>query len=245
MANITSGAAQGKTERANYTQQALNQGIEARKFLSEDEKKAEGAKSAEIAFIATIGGKKQKRVEAKQAVDSYKPIGYRFKANADLMVPESPLVAKGDAYQTKAPTEWRPVKKGETFDLNLVETAILLSKSEFGGTASGDANLVVSLCASIDQADGDDIIKPYLRVAQGSIKANLITAATEQSGGVSVGGKEAVTYIVKPEFQKKFGLIFERKQVGGVGGLSSKDTKDSAKNWAAYLRTAYTKKGLI
>jgi len=220
--------------------------VESGKKLREDasyNKTLEGSASADLEFCYAIGGKKQARVVNGVSTSSYKPIGYAFKAIKPIEVPDAPLTTPNDAYTVNLETVGKKqVKAGEEFQLNLVETAMLLSRIEFGGSASA-AGRVVTLSGTINKDSVSGDIRPCLKQQEGSIKDGMVNAATESQVESQAFGKGTITeYTVLPQFEAKFGVFFAKREKATTDGV--KDNTQNAKNWAAAFRGLYASKGV-
>lgn len=202
-----------------------------RSTYSEDQKQAEGAKSDKIAFICALGdpAHKQNRVESGSQVPSYTVVGFKFKALEAVSVPNAPI--KPDfktPLDVENPTE-KKVKAGEIFTLNLVETAMLISKIEYAGTFTGEGT-TVSLSAAHSATREEPT--PNLKTPTGSVKSNMELIADMADGKATV----------KDEFAEKFAVLFARKKASRAAGATAKTQGEAAKDVSAAFRALYEKK---
>ena len=213
-------------------------GAALRAKFTEDEKAMEGTKQDKVAFVSTLGNpaRRQDRVEDKKSIPSYEVCGYRFKALEDMEVPVIPLKSSNytDVDYTKATT--KAVKAGEIFDLNIMETASLITRVEYAGTFSGE-NTPVQLSAKSSKVR--DIPLPILTLAsaKGSIKSTMILIADitedKETGRVKA--------IVKEEFAEKFGIWFVKKSATRTAS-TNRTAGEAPKDLAAAFRSFFSQK---
>lgn len=210
--------------------------------MTAEEKAKEGSMRSAVAFVCALGNPKQKqdRVEKGKSVPCYKPVGYKFKALQDIMVPVIPLK---ENYQTlidvaiENATEV-PVKAGETFVCNLREYGALISKTEYNGIFNGEDKEVflgVTFSGSREEP------YPILKSSVGSVKETMELVATVEE---IKGADGAVTkkYTVKPEYEEKFGVLFKARSTSRVGGSAkASEAGVAASNLARALQDYYTK----
>lgn len=205
----TGGKAGGKSEAFRNT------GREILANMSEDEKAAMGSKSNAIAFVTALGDPRQKqdRVQGNATVPSWLVVGFRFKAVEPVTIIRKPFNNPPkdilDVDHSSMVTETIPA--GQTFDLNLTETARLLAQHVYGGAATGGEKGVF-LTYKESQTRKDPL--PVLAcIGKGSVKEGMILIADK------VGENE---YKVKPEFQA-FAPLYTKKNAVKKGSSAAKE----------------------
>lgn len=208
-----------------------------RETMSEDEKAIEGSASDKVAFICALGdpNRQQSRVDQRQNVPSFTVVGYKFEALEDMEVPEMPLrpdfktpLDVADSYTMV------PVKKGEKFSLNIIETAVLISDTKYAGEFKGGDKPVKLSSAN---SKGREYPLPVLKlIGPGSIKVNMDTVANMVGATATDKGKP----VVKDEYAAKFGVLYEKKKLT-KGATASKKSESSA-DLAAAFRNLYAGK---
>ena len=214
-----------------------NSGAVIRQQMTPEQKEAEGSKSDKIAFVACLGNpaRSQSRKVEGRYDPSYQVVGYKFRALEDVNVPVAPFkegckdileVVKSDAT--------RPVKAGEEFDLNVMETAFLICRPEYAGSFNGEGRGVfISPTISATRQDP----APCMKATEGSIKENMILVAEMVDQTPDGKGGRA---IVKPEYEA-FAELFKARSTRRSGGASaaSKAKGESVKNTAAAFRELF------
>lgn len=105
-----------------------------------------GSMSDKVEFVAPLGDPSHpdttKNADGTAVVTPY-IVGYRFKALADMTVPECGLGddAKKNLMSYKDKNGTKQVKAGETFDLTRFETGLLLAPEEFNGRITGGGKI--------------------------------------------------------------------------------------------------------
>ena len=206
-----------------------------RESLTEDQKAAEGSKSNTVTFVHAIWSPAHKQSVTVESTTKpgFKVVGFAFKCSEDVTVPQAPLkdtpVHLADVEGFKGE---RSVKAGETFILNLVETAMFLGRNEYAGECSGE-DKVVRLCAS--HSAKRDVPLPNLKFANGgSIKAGAVECA------INVGDEKTAKWEVKPGYEMFANLYKPRRATRGTGGASTKEAGEDTKDIAAAFRQFYS-----
>lgn len=212
-----------------------NAGKELIANMSEDQKAAMGSKSNTLAFVAALGDPRQRqdRVSGNATVTSYLVVGFRFKAVEPVTFMRKPFNAqpKDILDVDYACTETVTVQAGETFDLNLVETARLLAQPVYGGSATGSEKGVF-LTYKESQTRKDPL--PVLScIGKGSVKEGMILISDK------VGENE---WKVKPEFQPIFQPLYTKKNAVKKGSANSKDQNSTRHEVAASFLAFLMKK---
>lgn len=220
------------------TEQFKQDGANIRSQYTDDQKALEGSKSDKVAFVCALGdpNKKQARVEGKQSIDSYAVVGYKFKALEDMTVPFAPIKEGFKSLTDVEPATEKPVKAGEVFALNLVETAQLISRIEYAGKFCGEDEVVV---LSVKASKSREELLPILsKQGAGSIKSNMELIAEMQ--GVTADSKG--TPVIKPEFADSFGKLYVKKTAKRGTGTKDRKAGEGQANIAAAFRNLYASK---
>lgn len=210
--------------------------------MTDDQKQAEGSKSDKVAFVCALGdpARKQARVENKTSIPSYVVVGYKFKALEDMTVPQANLKKQGrkNLLDTEEPTE-RQVKAGQEFHLNLVETAMLISRVEYAGRFSGEG---VQVALSVKTAQDREEPLPILnKIGAGSIKENMELIA-DMIGGDGTD-KNRGTPKCKAEYEETFGALYIRSTATKGGSMARQQVSgEGQKDIAAAFRAYYGSK---
>lgn len=212
-------------------------GASLRARMSDDQKAIEGSKSDKVAFVCALGdpNRKQARVENKTSVPSYVVVGYKFKVLEDMTVPFAPIAKDWKTPLDVEPAQERAVKAGEIVALNIVETAMFISRLEFAGKFSGEGTAV---CLSAKSAQDRPEVLPILnKVGNGSIKENMeliadMVGATADSKG---------TPHIKDEYAASFGELYKKKAISKKG-TKAKEAGEGQKDIAAAFRNYYANK---
>lgn len=213
-------------------------GAAARAKMSDDEKALEGSKSDTLTFVGCIGDPiKQASLKLKDGTYTKTPlvVGYQFRSSEDIQVPVCPIKEGASDHMAVTPTgEMRAVKAGETFNLNVTETAILLSRVEYSTLASGEGTNAY-LYAKPPAKDSDMPVTPAVRSALGTVKNNIeLYADVSRAKDGTITDKK-----VKPGFEQ-FAPLLERKQRISKGGSTSGDRQKAV---AAGFREMYKQMG--
>lgn len=206
-----------------------------RKKLSEDEKKLEGSKSDKVQFICALGdpSRKQARTKDKVSVNSYVVVGYKFKVLEDMTIMKAPYK---ETYKSPFDVEQATpvaVKAGEIVSLNIMETAMFISKIEFAGCFNGGGKEVTLSAAA---AKDREQVLPILKLKDGSIKEGMELIAEM----IGVGEGKKGTPQVKEEYKKDFGVLFTKKAMERKKkSTASKAKGESQKNLAAAFRAMF------
>lgn len=162
-----------------------------------------GSKSDTIAFVAPLGDPSHpdttKDKDGNTSVTPY-IVGYRFKALADIEVPECGLDedARKNLMSFKDKNGKKVVKAGETFDLTRFETGLLLAAPEFNGRLTGEgktftavyqSNAVTSKNGTLGTSSAStEIPTVALKAESGSIKDyKIIEVLTYESRTIKMG----------------------------------------------------------
>lgn len=223
-------AAQAKSEAFKARGHAL------RENMTEEQKNAEGSKSGAVAFVACLGNpavNKSRKTVDKGYINASQVVGYKFKALEAIEVPVAPLKAECKDILDVEPTgTMRAVAAGEEFNLNIVESAMLLAGTLFGGEVTGNGQRVfLSPVSSQTRKDPS----PCLKKEGGSIKEVTIEIA-DMIGQVDGKGGTAK---VKPEYEDAFGCLFRARKSTRGKGVSAKAAGESVKDTAAAFRALY------
>lgn len=226
--------ADGKASKAEAFRQ---EGAAIRAQMTEDQKAAEGSKSDKVAFVCSLGNpaKRQNRVEKSQNIASHEVVGYKFKVLEDTVVPVAPYVSSN--ILDVAPATEKTVKAGEVVALNLVETAMFMSRIEYAGKFTGEGTGVnLTVRSAKDRTDP----LPVLQLAgEGSIKSTMeLVGDIVGAGADGKGG----TVTVKPEYQETFGKLFEKRRLGRQAAGKIKKAGNAQANIAAAFRSYYQSK---
>lgn len=204
-----------------------SQGEAERQTLTEDQKAAEGCKSNTITFQGCLGNpaKPQSRVQKGASVPSLTVVGYEFVSSEPITVDVLPIK---EGFKSLSDVDYenasqKQVAAGEVFALNAMETAALISRSEYAGKFSG-GNKEVTLSAKFSNDRPDPL--PILKAAEGSIKQVMVEVAD------MVDGKP----VVKDQYAEKFAVLFKRKSTNKVGSSRAAKSGEAEKNIAAAFR---------
>jgi hypothetical protein len=217
-----------------------------------------GSLSSKVAFIQPLGNPlRNDTTKVKDANGAEVPkitsfiVGYRFKALADIDVPDCGTTEKFKKdymnFDEAKLNNTKHVKAGETFDLTPFETALLGSWPEFNKMFTGEDRAVVVAYAKpkVDAGSGkiNEIPRAVLRLAstQGSIKDYGILDVCEKKMVPGPDGKEIKTGVIKPGFEKWAPLCIrgERKSAArtGAGGVKKVGYDKNAKSFLELLKT--------
>lgn len=215
---------------SSKTEEFRLKGKTLREGMSDDQRAQEGSKSDTVAFVATLANpaKPQRRKKGSEYIESKRPCGYQFKILEDTTVPVAPLKAECKSeLDVELPATERPVKAGEIVSLNIIETAIFISRFEYAGTFRGEGTEVFIVpTASAKRVDPT----PCLRQTGGSIKENMIMVAE------MVDGKAKVL----PEFEESFAPLFRERKTHRHGSGKGTKAGETTKNTAAAFRALYS-----
>lgn len=231
-------AAESNAQRQTKDNNFKMLGDSLRAQMTDDQKAAEGSKSDKVAFVCSLGdpARPQPRRTGGKDVPSLTVVGYKFKILEDTKVPVAPLNPNWKSYVDIASIDWKPAKAGETVDLTIAETGIMISQAEYAGQFSGEGDTVV-LSVKHSASRGEPM--PVLRkMGTGSVKENM-----EEIGvvsGTDANGKKK--YAVKPEYEEKFGVLYQKKSAQRKGTGSAKQAGEAHKAIAAAFRDLYAKK---
>ena len=242
---VVSGGAQSDTKRRNSHAEFKTLGESLGAKMSAEEKAKEGTKRGAVAFVCALGNPKMKqdRVSKGQIIPCFKPVGYKFKALENIVIPVIPLkdncASLIDVAVENATT--RPVKAGEEFVLNLREYGALISQTEYNGSFSGEGREVfLGVTFSGERTEPYPILKSA--AGAGSIKENMELIANEEIVK-GADGADVKKYTVKPEYAEKFGMLFKTHSAKrtGLGSAKSSEAGVAASNIARALQDYYNK----
>lgn len=222
------------SEASNKGEAFRARGAQVRSNMSEDQKALEGSKSDKVAFVATLGNpaKGQARKKSGGYIPSNKVCGYQIKVLEDTTVPVAPLKEEcKDELDVQLPATERAVKAGEVVTLNVIETALMISRTEYAGTFSGEGTHVY-ISATISKSKKDP--SPCLRAGEGSIKENMIMVADMVGQKDGKGGRAEV----KEEF-KEFAPLFRPRSAKRGGTGNGRKSGQAIKDTAAAFRALY------
>jgi len=212
-----------------------NQGALIRQGMSEDQKAAECSKSDKVVFVACIGN--PTKIVQRKVKNEYQRcplvVGYTLKALEDMEVPRAPFKENcKDILDVQLPATTRQVKAGETFKVNVVEAAILMSRVEYTGKFCGEGKEVYLSATTSSTRENPT---PCLKTSEGSIKEQMELIA-EMVGAVDGrGGKPKLN----PGYED-FAELLVSRSTGRTGGSRKEREKGEAhKNLAAAFRQMY------
>ena len=226
------------TKTVTKTDAFKQQGASLRAQMSEDEKALEGSKSDKVAFVCALGdpNRKQARVENKATIPSYVVVGYKFKVLEDMTVPFAPIRQDMKTVLDVEPATERQVKAGEVVALNIVETAMFISRMEFAGKFTGEGTSVfLSAKTSQDRPEPLPILN---KTGNGSIKDNMELIADMIGADANTKG----TPQIKEEYKESFGAIYAKKSLTKKSAGSAKKAGEGQADIAAAFRNYYASK---
>lgn len=193
----------------------------------------EGSKQDKVAFVAALGNpaKSQPRIEGNMNKPSYQVVGYRFRLLEDMEVPSAPLKEECKGTMDTEPITMVAGKAGQEVDLNIIETAYMISQPQFAGKFTGEGQEVI-LTAKCSKSRED--LLPVLRKSNGTIKEPMILIADMVGADENSKGKAQV----KEEFTK-FSPLF-RKRTSSRGASKNVKAVETAANLAAAFFDLYT-----
>lgn len=224
------------SEASQLNAQFRAKGTAIRANMSDAEKQAEGSKSATLEFVHALGNprKTQPRKEGNQTIPSIQVVGFTFKTTEDIDVPVYPYLegASSSLLKVDFTKETKHIAAGTEFNLNLMETAGLLSRVEYAGKATGGSK-PVALSSTVSKERKEPLPQLRLEAANGSVKEGMVEVATKDAST----GK----WIVKPEFEEYKNLFIQR--AGGRPGTGApKASGEATKDIAAAFRDFIAKK---
>ena len=225
------------TGKSVKTEAFKQQGASIRAQMSEDQKAIEGSKSDKVAFVCALGdpNRKQARVVSKTSVPSYTVVGYKFKVLEDTTVPFAPIAEKYKTPLDVEPAQERAVKAGEIVSLNLVETAMFISRLEYAGKFSGEGTIVTLSAKS--SKDRENPLPILTKRNGGSIKENMELIA--DMVGATADNKG--TPQIKEEFKASFSALYKKRSLG-KSTTSAKKAGEGQADIAAAFRNYYANK---
>lgn len=214
-----------------------------------------GTLSEKLHLVAPLGDPSNPDTTTENGVKKVTSIivGYRFKADVDLEVPD---VAAGNDFRrnlmsfTGDTTKTRLVKAGEEFDLTRFETGMLISRPEFNGKAlGGDKPVVCSYNMSTKKGSTGSVMTTSgatsipsisLRAAnQGaSIKDYPIIDVLDFAVEKGQNGSIRKNRTIKPGFEKFAALCVTATRTPGQGGTAGIKTNVRNKGAETFLKIA-------
>lgn len=252
---------EAKVAAGNITQDEANlkAGMEVGDQAANDKV---GELSDKLHFIAALGdpsrdditpasadGKKEKRVDPTI-------VGYQFKAEIDLEVPDCPPDADFSATNLMSCTRGteentRHVKAGEVFNLTKFETAMLISRPEFNARATGGDRRVycsypstqrLSANGKIAKTSSTNAIPTIaLKAESGSIKDYEMVPVLSYTKEV-VNGRTKKTRTIIPGFEKWAALCADRVATRATGTKAATKANVRNEGAAAFLAIAKNRK---
>lgn len=211
-------------------------GAAERAKMTEDQRAAEGTKSAVLQFQNCIADPTQSRSRKTTSGYIKAPliVGYCFTATEDIKRPVLPLKEGGSGHMDVVEqANWENVPAGTPMQLNIVESAMLLSQVEYAGQATGGEQSVFLYATSSGQ---DSQVTPALRAVDGSIKEKIQYIADV----VGEGADRQVN--LKPEYEA-FRPLVTKKSIKRKGGSARGGKGEALKDTAAAFRKLYASMG--
>lgn len=228
----------GGSAKEAKTEAFRAEGKAVRASMTEDQKAIEGSKKDTVEFLCTLGDPSvsQKIMQKGTYIPGYRVVGYKVRVSEDTEIPYAPLNENPKSELDVAPATTRQVKAGEVVDLNIIETAMMISKLEYAGQFTGGGKGVYIYPVA---SDNSSVIRPALRkMGDGSIKDNMELIADMQGGdGKTVAG--GARPVLKPEYEATFKNLYSRKAASKGAGTSATGTVDKQADYAAAFRKLY------
>jgi len=217
---------QGKSDRTRAREEFQKKGRDIRLLEKQSGADAgEGAKSANVEFVCALSTDRKKSPKD----GTPQPLGYRFKnvGNEAIRVPVAPLKkprAKHEYDREEVAPQSVMAQPGQVFDLNMIETAMLISGHDFAGSFSGGGK-TVNIVPIVSEANAEP--RPILKSADKSfsVRANAMVVDEKLAGNKR--------YTIKSEFSDKFGSLYLVPESGDK-------SNQTVKNTAAAFRQLYT-----
>ena len=204
--------------------QLHKQGIEIKAGLSPEVLATLGKSSTKIKFVNMLGlaSRTSDKVGAgKQHTPSFVPVGLRIEAMSTVEIPVIPCRKDTQKMGVDVPTEltYRTLKKGEKADITLFEFMYLVSNPEYAGCISTEGNAKgLFLKVRADQFVIGKVKLPSpsanFPIGHGSPKDTMLPIDEQLTDK---------TWVMKAEYQEKFGELLARKS------SASRATKGSKK----------------
>lgn len=219
--------ATGGRGRATKSNELKEKGESIIASLSEEERNKLGADSKTLHCVHLLGTESRKtprKISDSESVDWASPIGVRFKTDKDIVVPVIPITKDNMTGIEPSDIGEKAVKAGEEFDLTLYEAMFLLIRDEYAGffTFAGDPTGGYFQPKMPKYLSGDaKLPTPTLvsRTGLGSIKENIVAIDEKDQAG---------NWVVKPEFQEKFGEALKKAQPRRSAGAKKKTAAPTA-----------------
>lgn len=226
-------------DKSNTRTAAFKQhGASLRAQMTEDQKAMEGSKSDKVTFICALGdpNRKQARRAGKESIPSFTVVGYKFKVLEDMTVPFAPIAKDYKTPLDVEPATEKQVKAGEVVALNLVETAMFISRVEFAGKFSGEG-VVVGLSAKTAR-DRKEPLPILFKLGAGSVKENMEFIADMVGQTADSKG----TPKCKEDYEPNFGALYAKKSLKKKSAGTSKSAGEGQADIAAAFRSYYAGK---
>ena len=218
-------------------------GAELRANMTAEDKNIEGSKRDKVQFITSLGDptRLQARQEKNKDVKSYKVVGYKFQALEDMTIYKAPYKEDFQSFvDVVDEVEEREIKSGEIFVLNLVETAMLISRLEYSGIFCGGDGPEVHLSVKFSSDRSEPLPILTFKKNEGSIKAHMEMIAD------MVGANESTGYrgepVIKEEFKDDFHMLYNKYTSGRKASSTRMTAGSASENLSAAFRDAYSKK---
>ena len=208
---------QGKSDRTRAREEFQKKGRDIRMRAKQTGADAgEGEKSGNVEFVCALSTDRKKSPKDSTP----QPLGYRFKnvGKETINVPVAPLnfpKAKNEYDRQPVEVTTIPAAPGAIFDLNMVETAILISSHEYAGSFSGGGK-TVNIVPIVSEANAEP--RPILKSADKSfsVRANAVVVDEKLAGNKR--------YTIKQEFSEKFGSLYVQPSADGAANQTVRNT---------------------
>lgn len=214
--------AKGGKKKVTYNDKMKAQGEKLRATMDEKTKELEGSKSGAVEYVIGLAhpGKKSNK--------GYLTVGYKLKALEDIQVPVAPVDETSSNEMDFKSLDWKLVKAGEIFTVNMPELGILISQVEYAGRFTGGEN-PVELQLKYSRVRGEGLT--VLQSSDGkAIKDEQDYVAEKKDG----------KWTVRSEYADKFGYLFKSKSANR--STSKKKKSEHKKNLAAAFRAVVEEK---
>lgn len=214
--------AEAKPEKKiSVAQQFANNGSKLRSQMTEDQKALEGIWSDKMNAVPLGGAKFPQRTVIKGEESSEATIlGYEITGTVDFEVEEIVNGAR----------QVRPVKAGEKVILTRQEMGLLASRPEVS-CVIGDKKLMLKFSA------GKGLTPTLISTTAVAMKTQMVI----------IDKKDGNTWVCLPEYEPKFGNLYNKVRGAGLGGRVGTTSdpakkRETEKNIAAGLRAYYAQK---
>lgn len=236
-----SAAPKGKGDGNDAAERFKKVGASIRAKMTEDQKAVEGSKRDKVEFVCALGNpaNRQDRATEGTTVLSYKVVGYKFRLLEDMDVPRADIKPDWKTMLDVNPPTYEHHAAGDVVALNIVETGIFITQTEFAGQFTGGDTAVI--CTVKYSQDRGDAMPVLAKVGKGSVKEGMELIA-DMVGGDGKTLKGGAKPVVKPEFADKFGVLYRKRSLGSKGTGQAKVAGENQANLAAAFRAMYAKK---